>query len=158
MSTASHPNPGGERRRRSHDEPNGWKSIPLAVKILGALCVTVLILIPVAKQKGWFQHHATIQEQPAPSDRFTSGDLEVTTARLDPQTRTIKGRVSNKSSSTYDDVQVSFDVRHGMPVDAGPVYARLGRIPPHSFVDFETTRLSPIGTEWELRELSGTKR
>jgi hypothetical protein len=145
-----------EHRQKSHHEPGVWKAIPKIVKVLVLLCVLVLILIPVAKQKRWFE-----SSQPATQDVVGTGytpDLQISEAQLHRPTRTIRGTVKNDSNKVYLDVTVSFFVRDVNSAEAGEVLAKVGRLDPHATAPFETQALSPKGTQFFLREVTGQEQ
>jgi len=148
------PGAGREVGRRHHSKRKGWKAIPKIFILLGILCVALLILIPLAKQNGWFQRPVAMSTGAPAVPSFVSG-LELTEAFFDPPSGTIKGKVENKTGRGYRNVDMSFDVRDGSNMEAGLVTASISQLGPHESASFQTTKLASSGRLFLLRELVG---
>ncbi len=157
MSTDSNPDPGRERQRHHHSEPTGWKAVPKLVKLIGAICLCLLILIPIGKDQGWFKRATVVKEPVAVTKAFNPG-LEVIEAHFEPRTRVITGSVRNTSGQVYQDVRVSYDIRDRRGIEAGIVEAAIPQVAPKQTAVFRTNPLSAQGVMWALREISGDPR
>lgn len=119
------------------------------------ICVAMLILVPVALQKGWIgRRHA---ETSAISNSGPSG-LTIAEATLDPSSRTIKGVVKNTSKNAFRDVQVSYYIRDAAGLEAGTILGTVAEIAPNGSAIFQTDPLPTNGKEFVLREVVGTPR
>ena len=158
MSEEQHSKEPGEAaiRRRRVDPPKGWKAIPLGVKVLALICLLVLILIPVAKQRGGLR-----QEKPVENTVTDTGyvpGLVVSEATVDRKSRTVKGIVTNGTDKTMDDVTVTYYVRDDAGAEAGEISAKIGRLAPHQNAHFESTPMDPRGADPVLRYVTGIPR
>jgi len=154
MSRAPDPHPAAVRQRRP--EPlRGRKGVPKFVLAIAALCIATLILIPVAKQKGWFSRQRPVDGPPTVTGYIPG--LTVSESTVDPASRTVKGVVTNETDKTMDDVEISYEVHAGLP-QVGLLIARIPQLGPHQKAKFETNPMPRNGWEPVLREVTGNPR
>jgi hypothetical protein len=150
--------------RRSRQEPNAWKSVPNASKLLFLACVAVAILIPLVHKSGWLGRRSgsssAVAGAPAGAAETISAapGLSLKEANLDLKTRTIKGTVENPTATTYNKVYVSFRVFGTGGTVIGIMEATMADMAGKQSAHFETNPMPAGGKEYDLRELTGTPR
>jgi hypothetical protein len=157
-----------EPKRKRIDSEKGLKSVPKPLWVVAALCVALLILIPMTRKR---PDSETLQPSRTPSSPVTvdttvpntpvgalsTGQLQLSESSVDHATRRIKGIAKNTSDKVYENVRISFQT-----VDTtgarGAASAVISRIEPHGTAKFET---QPLPTNWRgysLPEITGTAR
>src|SRR5262249_11877177 len=96
----------GPRRRRSSSEPKGLKSVPLVVWILLAVCLLVVLSIPIASYHGW-RWKRSVSGNVLNEGAF---GVVVSEASVDTKCNCIRGSVANGSNQAYNEVHVIFQL------------------------------------------------
>ena len=143
------------RRRHRVKSIKSRKKIPWFAKILGGICLSILIVIPLVRHPAARMHQSPVF-RPVEEGRYSPG-LTVDEAILDPHSRTIKGVVENRSDKTVDDVEVAYDVRDERARLTDRPVVSIGSLKPHQSTRFETARLSSQA-QWSLWALTGRPR
>ena len=117
----------------------------------------LLILIPVARDQGWFKRQMVVEEPTTATKAFNPG-LEILDAHYDQNSHEIIGTVRNSSRQVYANVRVSYDIRDKHGIEAGIVEGAIPQVAPNQTATFKTSPLSAEGTMWALREISGDPR
>ena len=150
------------RRYRRYSKSSCWEAMPLGVKVSIALCLVVLIAMPLGQRTGRFKKRdeAVLLRSAAvpPLEGAHPIGLELAESLYLANSHIIKGVIVNKSDTFYRDVVISYTTRDRRRVLLGVVVSTLDSVRPHEKAMFQTNSMPQEVATFELREIAGNPR
>lgn len=138
-------------RRRRRRKPTGLKAVPKIVWVALAICLMVVLGIPIVSYQGWRLRQGVFGSSVAHEG---ARGAVVSEAALDTACNCIRGTISNSSNQAYNEVHLLFQLHGPDSKDLGTVIALVSRLQPHNSLKFATDSLPGGTAKFELKEIT----